>query len=127
MPYKRQLEGCDFTFVKGATKATQAQNAPFKSVDDIELALVDDIGQATYNKVYPILIDFGDKILYETNRPNLEKKLNHLLPKEKINQYYGVFTIIIFQAMTAKDAGGGEKGLLSANQTLKNIDATATF
>jgi len=29
-------------------------------MDDIELQLVNDIGQETYNKLYPILIDFGD-------------------------------------------------------------------
>ena len=55
-----------------------------------------DIGQENYNKLYPILIDFGDLILFEENRPKLEKKLQGILAPDKIRQYYNVFTLVVF-------------------------------
>ena len=86
-----------------------------------------DIGQKTYDLAYPILVDFGDHILFDENKPVLEQRLSHLLSAEKVRQYYTLFSLLVFQAMTADEAGGGESGLLAANQTLKKIDATAVF
>jgi hypothetical protein len=73
------------------------------------------------------LLDFGDNILFDENRPLLEARLAHLISKEKVRQYYNYFTLIVFSAMEAREAGGGEMGLLSANATLKAIDCTAKF
>ena len=86
-----------------------------------------ELGQNTYQKTYPILIDFGDDILFEENTPRLEKALAHLMTKDVVQKCHTWFTLIVFHAMEARDNGGGDGGLLIAMQTLKNINTTACF
>ena len=44
----------------------------------------------------------------------------------KIREHYTLFTFIVFQAMTAKENGGGEKGIIAAQQTFKSMNKAAT-
>jgi hypothetical protein len=60
-------------------------------------------------------VEFGDHILFDENKPVLEKRLAHLLSEDKVRQYYTLFSLLVFQAMTADEMGGGESGLLAAN------------
>lgn len=42
-----------------------------KSIEDIENKLKQELGEKTYSKIYPLLIDFGEDILFEENLPRL--------------------------------------------------------
>ena len=63
-----------------------------------------------YKKSYKVLLSFGDKILFEEFRPHVEEKLSEYMGKEKIRMYYASFALIVFSAIEAKAAGGGENG-----------------
>jgi hypothetical protein len=63
-----------------------------------------------YKKSYKLLLSFGDKILFEEFRPYIENKLGEFVGKEKIRMYYASFALIVFSAIEAKAAGGGENG-----------------
>jgi hypothetical protein len=42
-----------------------------RSIEDIENKLKEELGEKTYQKAYPLLIDFGEDILFEENLPRL--------------------------------------------------------
>ena len=78
-------------------KDKKAHKKAFSSnLDDRELALVNDIGKETYDKIYPILLDFGDKILFDENKSILEARLKPLLSLSKIREHHTLFTFIVF-------------------------------
>jgi hypothetical protein len=78
-------------------------------------------------KVYPILRDFGDDILFEHKTDLLCSKVEMYITPEQVKKYQNFFALLVFYELETTEHGGGDQGLLSASMTLKNINFTANF
>ena len=80
-------------------------------------------------RAYPILKDFGDKILFFDKTNELEKILSGVLSLAEIKKYQPHFATWIFMELQAEaqDEGGHKVGIVNAMKTLKNINMTANF
>jgi|LauGreDrversion4_2_1035121.scaffolds.fasta_scaffold19253_2 hypothetical protein len=80
-------------------------------------------------RAYPILKDFGDKILFFDKTNELEKILSGVLSLAEIKKYQPHFATWIFMELQAEaqDEGGHKVGIANAMKTLKNINMTANF
>jgi hypothetical protein len=90
----------DFTF--------EGEAVQIDSLDKVHQHLVDQLGSAKVNKIYPVLRDFGDRILSEDNTELLIKALSPYLSRAEVRQYYPHLCQLVFFEKQAEDFGGGE-------------------
>lgn len=96
-------------------------------IESVRDYLENELGEETLMRVYPILRDFGDDILFVEKTNKLCKKVADYLTPEQVVKYQNFFALLIFYDMESAEQGGGEHGNLSAMATLKNINFTANF
>lgn len=70
----------DFTF--------DAVGCEIDSLDGVHKYMCKEIGEDKLNKIYPILRDFGDRILSEDNSEHLIKALSPYLTRNEVRKYY---------------------------------------
>ena len=74
----------DFTFM-GSEEEQRKQKEiakKIKSIQDIRKFLEEKLGQETLYKAYPVLRDFGEKILFEEYFEDLVEKCDGILTRE---------------------------------------------
>ena len=99
-----------------------------KSIQDIRKFLEEKLGQETLYKAYPVLRDFGEKILFEEYFEDLVEKCDGILTREQIREHHNFFLLMVFHDMEVDKHGGGEEGMFKAGQTLRGIsNMTANF
>lgn len=76
------LQPKDFTF------EGEVQGVSIESLDHVHKYLAEQLGQDKLNRCYPILRDFGDKILSEDNMELLVKALSPYLTRQEVKKYY---------------------------------------
>ena len=118
------------------------------SVERIREYLEQELGPELLMKVYPIIKDFGDDILFMDKIQDLKDQLKHLLSGAQVDKYHITFSTLVFyeleieknsqakssQHSSVADRVNGHRdqeydpqGMLNAINCFKDVAATATF
>lgn len=68
----------------------------YNTIERIKDYLEQEIGKEMLDKAHPILKEFGDEILYESNIPLVIDKLDGILSEEEVVQYLHFFATLVF-------------------------------
>ena len=103
----------DFTFMGSKEEQVKQKEIAkkIKSIQDIRKFLEDSLGQDTLYKAYPILRDFGEKILFEEYFEDLVEQLDGILERDQVRKYHNYFLLMVFHDLEVDKHGGGEEGM----------------
>mmetsp|Transcript_26906 Transcript_26906/g.41002 ORF Transcript_26906/g.41002 Transcript_26906/m.41002 type:complete len:160 (+) Transcript_26906:3487-3966(+) len=110
------------------------------SIEQIREYLEGEIGIDLLMKVYPIITEFGDDILFADKVPELKDQVSHLLSESQVDRYLIYFSTLVFYEleleksnMTRKSEGKKEEesydaaAVLGTINCFNNVAATAKF
>jgi len=136
----------DFTFLpgkkpednKGHTFLAKSMNAEvdmskLSSIEKIREYLSAELGDQLLIKVYPIIKEFGDDILFTDKIPLLKEKLEHLLSGEQVDRLHIYFSTLVFYELemektkTQKKEDYNPEGMLNVVNVFKDVSTTACF
>lgn len=128
----RDLSGNNnnFTFMGNEGGAALKEISKMSSVEQYRDFLEKELGEEKLMRAYPLLKEFGDKILFFEKTAELECILSGVLTTNEIRKYQPHFATWIFMELQAEapDGEGGKIGISNAMKTLKNINmTTASF
>jgi hypothetical protein len=92
-----------------------------QSIEHVREFLEKSLGEDVLMKAYPILLSFGDEILFEDNTEALVVKLKGLVTRDQIKLYQNYFALLVFFELESEGYGGGDKGMLNARASFKGI------
>lgn len=93
----------DFTFMGGAQdNQVFDQLSKFTSVEEYRDFLERELGEEKLMKAYPLLKEFGDKILFFDKTKELEQILKGVLSIQEIRKYQPHFATWIFMELQAE-------------------------